>query len=97
MLRRSVHILDHTLHRLILSHSGAYKSFPLSQNTKHLLPQKAFSAKTGFPSDLPASDRYLEISVQFYPFPPLTYLALVQIDITSTHFVVNLVSGPELN
>ena len=75
-----------------------YRSL-FSENTKHLLAPKAFSGKTGFKiyPIISASDRYLEFSIQFYPFPPLTYLALVQIDITSTHFVVNLVSGPELN
>ena len=95
--RRSVHILHHTLHRLILSLSRAYKSDPLSQNTKHLLAQKAFSSKTGFIRLYPQVTDIWRFLYNLILFLLLTYLALVQIDITSTHFAVNLVSGPQLN
>ena len=62
MPRRSVHILHHTLHRLILCIQIAS---PLLKYKTPTCP-KAFSGKTGFPSDLSAYTRKWQIFGDFY-------------------------------
>ena len=77
MRLRSVHILHHTLHRLILAHSCAYKSPPLSLKIRNtFFPKKLLAA---FPSDLSAYIRKWQIFGDFY-----TILSFSSFDIFAT-------------